>query len=612
MWLTPTIKTYICCTFLFALIGSDITGQQTSESALLKSSTCARENALSLIEQQIDFTKTFDNDERRVAVLIRAADLLWPHKEKTARAAYTDAFEVAQRHFKEKSDAPTRDGQLLIGTLDQRYVVISSIAKHDAAWAKKLTAALLKAQEDEAKDASGKNPNRDITTAERLLSTAATLLNSDQPTALTFGRNSLQYPATFYLSLFLYQLSSANRLAADQFYREALAAYSNAPMERLLYLSSYPFGNDREAGDMPAYTIYQVPAGFLPSPALQRLFVQAILHRAQIVISNPAASSSEVRVSDTGEIWLALTRLQNQIQRSLPDLAPAAEDARGSIAAQFSDATQRDLQSMIERDNPPKRSFDGRVELALKNPSVDARDQQLTAAVLNSSKDEKLDRVLTVIDKISDSNIRQALLNWFYFERAQRAIKDQDFDEARKLAAKVEELDQRAFLYSRIAEESLKRDIDQTQARELLEDVYNAAAKSESTLVKARTLLTVAYLYTKIEMNRAIGIIGEAVSCINKIEQPDFSRQFVIRKIEGKTFSSYASISTPGFTPESAFSEIAKIDLDGALNQASNFTDKSLRAMTTVAAIEHCLKETPESKGKTPTFRAKYCEVPAR
>ena len=572
--------------------------QELGREALGKSSTCTRENALAIIGQQIDFTKTFDSDERRIAVLVRAADLTWPYKEKTARAAYTDAFEVAQRHFKQKGDAPTRDGQLLIGTPNQRYIVIGSIAKHDAAWARKLTAALLKEQEDEAKNAPSKNAQRDITTAERLLSTAASLLNSDQVAALTFARNSLQYPATFYLSLFLYQLSSANRSAADQFYQEALAAYANAPMERLLYLSSYPFGNDREAGDMPGYTVYQVPAGFVPNPTLQRLLVQAILRRGQIVISNPPASSSEVRVSDAEEIWLALTRLQNQIQQSLPDLTPAVEASRGNLAAQFSEATQRDLQSTLSRDNPPRRSFDERVETALKNPNVDARDQQLTTAVLNNSKDEKLDHVLDVVDKISDSNIRAPLLDWLYFERAQGAIKDQKLDEARKLAAKIEELDQRAFLYSGIAEESLKQDVDQTRAREVLEDAYNAAAKSENSLVKVRTLLTVAYLYTKFDMNRAIGVVGEAVNCINKIEQPDFSRQFVIRKIEGKTFGSYATISTPGFTPETAFSEIAKVDMDGILNQASNLSDKALRAMTTLAVIQTCLKNEPPKRSQ--------------
>ena len=160
---------------------------------------------------------------------------------------------------------------------------------------------------------------------------------------------------------------------------------------------------------------------------------------------------------------------------------------------------------------------------------------------------------------------------------------------------KIEPVQQRAWLYSRIAEESIKQNADQTQAREVLDEVVDAAAKAPSTPVTARALLGVAYLYTRIDMSRAIAVMAEAVKCINRIEQPDFSRQFVIRKIEGKAIGTYATFPTPGSNPESAFREIGKIDFDGMLNLASNFSDKSLRALTTLAVVEQCLKDLPAS-----------------
>ncbi len=88
--------------------------------------------------------------------------------------------------------------------------------------------------------------------------------------------------------------------------------------------------------------------------------------------------------------------------------------------------------------------------------------------------------------------------------------------------------------------------------------------------------------------------MGEAVHRINQMEQADFSRQYVTRKIEGKTFGSYTTFQTPGFSPENAFREVGKLDFDGTLNQASNFTDKSLRALTTLALVEQCLKDQAE------------------
>lgn len=569
----------------------DVAAQDNSQREGIKSSLCTRDNALSIIQQQIDFTKTFDDDVARITILLRSANLLWPFNEKRARAAYAEAFELAIRNFKEDGDELMRDGKLLIRKSDQRYVVIGDIARHDSAWARRLTDQLLKDQDEEGKNRATRDLAQDISTAERLLTTARSLLATNQATAINFARSSLRYPATSHLSEFLYDLAGRDKSGADQFYQEALATYSSAPIERLLYLSSYPFGNNRDAGDMPGYVMYNVPADFTANPILQRAFVQTLLRRAQNLINDPSQISPGTRVADSDEIWLALTRLQGQIEKSLPDLALAVAAARTNVGAKLSPNSQRDLQSAIDHDNPPTRSYDERVEAALKNPNVDARDQELASAILSAAKDETLDHVLGALDKIADSSLRQPLLNWLYFERAQRAIKDQKLDEARKLAAKVDELDQRAFLYSRVAEESLKQNPDQTQAREVLEEVLDAAVKAPDTQVKVRALLGVAYLYTKFDMDRAIGVIGQTVQSINRIDRPDFRLQAVIRRIEGKTFAVYAAFVTPGFTPENAFREISKVDFDSMLNQASNVSDKSLRATTTLAIVEQCLKD---------------------
>jgi hypothetical protein len=570
-----------------------IFGQEKGQPLPARSSSCSRDGALEIIQQQIALSRTIDNSVPRITVLIRAADLLWPFQQPKSRAAFSEAFDLAVQNYKEKGDADTNDGKLLIRTPDQRYTVIGAIAKRDHAWAKKLTEQMLKEEQQEAADKPNKDNQRDIKTAERMLSMAASLLSSDEAAAISFARDSLRYPATFYLSSFFYQLAALDRPAADQFYQQALGAYAGAPMERFLYLSSYPFGNDREAGNMPGTMVYQVPNGFVPNPNLQRTFVQTILRRAQEFLANPSDPVPGSRLPEPDQMLLALTRLGKQIQQSLPDLASAVETAKGNLSAQLSPGSQRSVNESANFDKPPQTTFDERVEAALKNPDVDRRDQQLTFAITGGAKEEDLDHVLSAVDKISDSNIRQPLLNWFYFDRAQRLIKDQKLEEARRLAARVEELDQRAWLYSRIAEESLKQNADQSQARAVLDEVVDAAAKAPNTPVTARALLGVAYLYTKIDMSRAIAVMAEAVRRINQIEQPDFSRQFVVRKIEGKTFGTYASFVTPGFTPESAFRDIGKVDFDGMLNQAANFSDKPLRALTTLAVVEQCLKDLP-------------------
>jgi len=122
----------------------------------------------------------------------------------------------------------------------------------------------------------------------------------------------------------------------------------------------------------------------------------------------------------------------------------------------------------------------------------------------------------------------------------------------------------------------------------VLNEIADAVSKAPKTIVSARASLALAHLYAKLDVNRGIEELANAVKLINALESPDFSQLFVLMKIEGKTFGSFATMSTPGFNPENAFGEIGKLDFDSSLVQATTFTDKSLRSLTTLAVIEPC------------------------
>lgn len=562
----------------------------------VKSSLCNHDSAVELVRQQMDATKTFDDPSQRIGVLIRSADLLWSYRQQKARAAFAEALELATSNFKNQVDNSKRESQTFsVPTPDQRYVVISAIARRDPGWATALTEQLLKEESKRAEEATAKSSQGDLATAAKLLDAAHSLLPANVSAATQFARRSLSYPAGLGLPIFLYKLGEVDQLAADQLYREAVAAYRNGPMNEFLYLSSYPFGNDREAGDMPSYTIYRVPVGFVRRIALQRLFLDLLLFRSQQAIANSEVGATQI--SNMRQIWLALTRLEPQVQQFLPDLLPATRQAKETVFALLSQDSQQRVTRSIANQNQPKKTFAEQLEEVEKQTNVVDRDRLLVFAVLGAPETEPLDRVVGVAEKISDSTIRQQLLNWFYFARSRSEIKDNQLAEARRLAAKVEELDQRAYLYSEIAEESLKRIENQMQARELLDEVTAAAAKAPNTIVTARTLLAAAFLYTKIDMNRAVSVMGDAIKSINRLEAPDFSSNIVMRKIEGKDFGAYATFQTPGFDPENGLREFAKIDFDTALYQVSSFDDKYLRALTTLTLAQLCL-EPPRSQRK--------------
>jgi hypothetical protein len=591
----PLVLSLVLCITL------DSNAQAQKKPPTITSPLCTRANAVDNAKQQILFTRTFDDVIGRIAVLLRSADLLWPHEQDKALAAFMEAFDLATQNFTEQGDQVRRSssGQFAarIDLPDQRYKVIAALARRDPAAARRVSDQILKDEAREAADKPAADDKARLNTANKLLNVASGLIATDQTAALNFARASLRYPASLSLTLFLYNLAKVNQLAADQFYAEALAAYGSAPMDQFLYLSSFPFGNERDAGEMPTFTVYRVPESFVANTGLQRRFIQALLARAQSASAAPGQPATR-GFSDTGQMWMALSRLEKQIQTNHPDLFDAAVQARDKLYALLNPTMQTTATAVISRDNQPQRSFDEQVEAALKMADVDRRDQMLTFAVLGRSKDQNVDQIVSVIDKISDANVRNALSNWFFFYRAQSQIDDKQLEEARKSAANVSELDQRAYLFSRIAEKSLDESEDQTQARMMLNEIAAAAEKAPKTIVSARAVLALAYLYARIDINRGIEELGKAVKTINALESPNFSNDFVMVKIEGKTFGSFGSYSTPGFDPENAFRAIGKIDFDGTLAQATSFADKSLRGLTTLAVIEPCFdiaaKPTPK------------------
>jgi hypothetical protein len=574
-----------------------------------------------MIRQQIDATKTFDNAVQRITVLIRAADLLWPFEQDKARVAFTEAFEVATQNEKE-NEKEKRDlwkkhrSIILLETQDHRYVVIRVVAKRDPAWAKKLTEQALKLDRERGEDLAAKDYPNDLLTAQKLLDSANQLISTDINAAIDLARASLNYPASAELSRFLYNLAQLNQQAADQFYDQALAFYADRPMREFLYLSAYPFAFT-QSGNTPVFASYQVPANFATKNSLQRRFVQTLLRRAQQALEVPLdegdnfRNANGTRMPGTGHILEVLIRIEPQVRSLLPDLSVALIQARERILVSLSPETQKSLlQPGREVSSSPEQTFVELIEAAEKTPNVNKRDDLIATAVLSAVSDkESLAGVVVAIEKVTDSSIRAPLLEWLYFRRAKDAANSKQFDEAERLASKVDGWEQRAYLHTEVAKGLMDTSETQTHARELLDEAITEAKKAGMTIFAARTLLTASNLYAKIDLGRSISVLGDAINCVNHIDVPDFSVGDQTLVKAGKRRSNPGRFVfrfyMPGPDPENAFREMAKIDFDGALSQASAFTNKFQRAVTTLALADVCLQQVQQRAKEKPKKRTK-------
>ena len=592
----------------FTIIPREALAQSKGE----KSSLCTQNSAFEMVKQQVDLTKTFNDSSRRIAVLIRAADLLWPYQQDKARAIFTEAFELAVENEKENEEKGPRSLILRLQTPDQRHVVIRAVAKRDSAWAKDLTRQMLKTDTPDAEASSTRDSIKDVVTSEKLLDSANQLISTDINAAFDLARAGLNYPASSALTRFLYRLAETNQQAADQFYGQALAVYGDKPMREFLYLQAYPFALP-DSLNTPFFASYVVPANFATNQSLQRRFVQVMLRRARQALEVPLDAGDTYRnpfgTLMPGKVHLlqALMVLEPHVSRAFPDLLAPLSQAREKILVSLSVETQKLLlQPGREISTATEKTFDEVIESAQKLSDINRRDQVIATEILSNTSDQQsLAHVIEAIDKISDSNLRVSLRELIYFRHAIAAIKDKQFEDAEKLASEVEGLEQRAYLHTEIAKALLNRNETQVRAAEVLDEAIGEAKKVGTTIFAARTLLTASSLYAKIDLGRSISVLADAINCINRLESPDFhdDDQSLTKAIptRSKAGGEYRlRFPMPSIDPEIAFREIGKLDFDTALSQSSALTDKFQRAMSTLALAELCLQQTQQQSTPKP------------
>jgi hypothetical protein len=565
---------------------------------------CDPARALALVEAQLSEAKMFADPVKRIAVMTRAADLFWPYEQWKAHDTFADAFDLASEYFRERGDEERRTqgradspSSVVITELpDQRFVVLSAIARHDLKWARELAERAAKETREEAE----KNRTSDARLrpfAEKLLAFAETLLDTDKQGAIAVARSTFSRPATTMLPDFLYKLAKVDRGVADALYSEALAAYAGRDIDSLLLLSAYPFG--RNKGIAWSYWLVDVPEGFSPNADLQQQFAVALLRFSEDRLSTLMRQSSDAQPggpSEPEKIYVALHALESLYPQ------PAALARMAALEGQAMTLVPADRQSGLASANNHtitfstmkplgEGDFNATIEKADDIPVGDRRDQLIMNAILATSDSVPAEKIEAAAQKIGDDETRRDVLNWFYFGRARDAAGSGSLDDARKLAEHVEALDERAMLFLYIAEFSLKRAGDRARASDLLEAVVAAAQRAPETEAKARALIGVAHLYARLDYLRGIEVLREAVKTVNKLKDPDLASTEHERKIQAKNVTHYMDQNTPGFSLENAARELGARDFEQTVSAASGLDDKYLRATAILSVAEECLED---------------------
>jgi len=564
------------------------------------SPTCRKDEALETIRQQIAVSKTLDDPVQRIQLLIRAADLLWALDNERARAAFTEAFDVAADY--EKADLSKSVETLLMFNEDQRYRVIRAASKRDRELGKSFTKKALEQDNQAAEEFPVKDPRAAVLTGQKLLDAALKLIPVDTATALYLADASLAYPANSELTRFLYELAKISQVGADGLYERAMFAYREKPMREFLYLQAYPFAFE-EGGDMPVFGFYQIPANFRTNPSLQRMFVQTLIGRAQSALEVPLDVEDNYHwLPGTAHILQVFMRVEPQVRRNNPDLAELMAQTQQRIKISLPLEIQNTLTAPNVGDAKLSETFEDRMDAAEKLTDIDKRQELFTQWILNTTA-EPVEVVAPAIDKVTDSNIRGILYDWLYFTRGRDAVKAKRLKDAAKLATKIGDIEPRAYLDLQIAKAALTLPVSEINPRDTLELAIIEAQKSPKTIFTARTLLNAADVYRTIDVSRSMEVLRNAIDATNAVKEPDFAAndQTIVKRTNGNGWRREARFFMEGLNPQAVFTSFAKVDLEGTQSQTQLFADKLIRALTTISVAEVCLQQQPQrQRQKTP------------
>ncbi len=568
---------------------------------------CNEEFAKFLVDQQVAESKSVEETDRRIRILIRAADFLWRNDQLTAREYLTEAFKVAGDRFSEKGFERRENKGLTTILPDYRFEVIKAIAAKDSDWAKRLIDQLLKEYEKAAADRSANDKVREL---DDVLRIAVDSVKTNPELSRHLFRRAMAHPLDFHWFWTLFTVAGTNAAMADELYAELLVNYADATPRRLLFLSAYPFASARMFGvDRFGFGATR-PETLVPNRNLQLRFIDVFLRRAVSYASDPRnleAMPDPGRSHEAVYIMTSLAELEPIIVRDFPSLIQRLSEARGAANGMLSEQMRKDAADKEQRNEALGHGFERRLKELEKADSEGKLTDYMIVSLVTWTEigktEEQFKQLEPWLDKIVDPAVRAETVNYFWFLRATLAVKEGRLDDAEKFAKKVPEVEHRAVLFFNIAEQQLKNPNDAATVYQTLREVGRLAERADDSVEKARVLLGLVNQYLKVNPQFAMQELSDAVKVVNRLERPNLLATGVTRQISGKNFSFFAIFSMPGSDLENTFREIGKNNFEMSLSNAKSLEDKYLRTIAVLAVAKNCVdvkKKKLAPKASTP------------
>lgn len=579
--------------------------------------TPQQQRALGLVREAAQEAGGLDDKRSAALIQARAADLLWPQDQATAKELFAKSFDTGLAHYRDINDENRRkiSEGAFVNRADVLLEVLRLVNKHDKelgrGYADKYIEEKKRQREAKPDQAADKEMNRLLgdnqATAAGLWRVADSMLEVETKLSVEIANRALALAVTQNTAAYLQRLAARDRKLADQLYGQALNRLRADPAplpSQLLMLSAYPFGSG-----MVRMTDGQSSYGFgfgdAKNFSIDPLTVRQLLTTAYAVLARviePATAQLPDSAGRYNAAFYAIKLLEPKVAEFQPALLDDWRAVGIRLTAITAEKTRQSLETSAQRDatpaekrppGDPQAEIEDNLKRAEQATDINQRDSLYAQAALSASQAGEADRALEIAGKVVDLTVRRDLKSWINRIAAERAEKEKRWDDAHRYTLEVEALDARAYLLFQLAID-LRKEGDHARAASLLEEAYRQADAAEVSSGKVKALLGIANAYAPSDYVRGFEMAAAAVKAANQLpgDKPglDPEDNQLVSQLKFGQGSMMNSNSVEGFDLGRTLANLAKHDLERTLSLLRSIDNLAARHSATLTVAESLLR----------------------
>lgn len=587
-----------------------------------------RAEAAALLVEAADKARSFDDLFYRARVQALAADALWPHDERQARAIFRRAWEAAEASDKAEHEEAAQEAGALPGAVpkvtDARDEVLRKAAARDSRLAEAFLRAL--ASEKDESSASGNETARRTAWRElspsgaRRLALAYELLEAGESRrAAEVAAPLVNEGVSANLIAFILRLSKSRSVEAFALYTRLLeraAADPRTDANAVLMLSAPSVSPELMVvvDEFGSLQFRALPA-YEPDVARQTSNfrgVRAFWDLAAAVLSRPLPPRDELTMQELMARFYATGRLLPYFEDSSSPHAPYAATLRARHSELFNETEAGRREQVSSQFGLNRIMPTGYVD-PLRSQAEElahATDPQQRAGIALSMvrtavRNRYWDRARRAASEIEDEALRARVLSFIQVHQIKditRAYEDDKEDDSGGVARFARGADvppfAKAWGLAQAAVIAARRKKPAAEVRQAVAELINEAEDFASRVERGTRERVAAYgvvtmAAARANAERAWGLLSKTVEAANSVE--DFTGDDSSFDLAGDDAGAAAaeefSVEAEVFRLDQIFATMAHLDFDKALAEARALKGGEPQAFATIAVAKSRIQE---------------------